>query len=155
MSDLVVVKHFDSIDQLTEEYTSLDFRHMVMRHYEIEHFSPSNTNRLMKYITLSENDASSPFGELHHKVNSVRSIKNFVELNDITVSRLLQYLDFSIDSTNVCRLLDPALLQYFNCNLGRIEGIIILYTSMPYLLSSGQMHSQLNFPERSLADSFA
>lgn len=58
-----------------------------------------------------------PIATLHDQVNSVLCVKDFIELDDVGMTRFLEDLDLAIHSSHVCRFFDATLFQDLYSNL--------------------------------------
>lgn len=55
--------------------------------------------------------------EFHDQVELFLRLNNFINLHNIRMMKLLQYLNLSTDSLNVLFVLDPWLFKHFNSYL--------------------------------------
>lgn len=63
-----------------------------------------------------------PFGAFHYEVNSILGVEDFIQLDNIPVSGLLQNFDFAVDPSYIRLLFYSALFQYLDRNLWKVLG---------------------------------
>lgn len=58
-----------------------------------------------------------PVATLHDQVNSVLCVEDFIELDDVGMTRFLENLDLAIHSSDIRRFFDTTLFQDLHSNL--------------------------------------